>query len=98
LVTHNPIVAAATQRILRIEDGTIAAAYTPAELERAGEGRAVSFVDQMRQRVKKLEKELAGLDDQFHRGKITGDDYTNERLRLKAAIRGLEDEIHRHGG
>jgi putative ABC transport system ATP-binding protein len=98
LVTHNPIVAAATRRILRIEDGTIAAAYTPAELERAGEGRAVSFVDQMGQRVKKLEKELIGLDEQFRRGKITGDDYTNERLRLKAAIRGLEDEIHRHGG
>lgn len=98
LVTHNPIVAAASQRILRIEDGTIAAAYTPAELERAGEGRAVSFVDQMQQRVKKLEKELGSLDDQFRRGKITGDDYTNERLRLKAAIRGLEDEIHRHGG
>jgi putative ABC transport system ATP-binding protein len=98
LVTHNPIVAAATQRILRIEDGTIAAAYTPAELEKAGEGRAVSFVDQMRQRVKKLEKELGSLDEQFRRGKMTGDDYTNERLRLKAAIRGLEDEIHRHGG
>ena len=98
LVTHNPIVAAATQRILRIEDGTIAAAYTPAELERAGEGRAVSFVDQMRQRVKKLEKELAALDEKFRRGKMTGEDYTEERLRLKAAIRGLEDEIHRHGG
>jgi putative ABC transport system ATP-binding protein len=98
LVTHNPIVAAATKRILRIEDGVIQAAYTPAELERAGEARAVGFVEQMQQRVKKLEKELAALDEKFRRGKMKGDDYTEERLRLKAAIRGLEDEIHRHGG
>jgi putative ABC transport system ATP-binding protein len=98
LVTHNPIVAAATQRILRIEDGVIQASYMPAELERAGEAKAGSFADQLRQRVKKLEKELAGLDEQFRRGKMTGDEYTEERLRLKAAIRGLEDEIHRHGG
>jgi putative ABC transport system ATP-binding protein len=98
LVTHNPIVAAASQRILRIEDGVIQASYLPAELERAGEARAGSFADQLRQRIKKLEKELAGLDEQFRRGKMTGDEYTEERLRLKAAIRGLEDEIHRHGG
>lgn len=98
LVTHNPIVAAATERILRIDDGVIKAAYTPAELESGAEGRTVSYVDQMRQRIKKLNAELADLDEKFRNEAVTGDEYVEERLRLKAAIRGLEDEVHRHGG
>ncbi len=98
LVTHNPLVAAASERILRIDDGVIKAAYTPAELEAGAEGRSVSYVDQMRQRIKKLTKELKDLDTKFKKGKVTGDEYVDERLRLKAAIRGLEDEVHRHGG
>lgn len=98
LVTHNPLVAAATERILRIDDGVIKAAYTPAELEAGAEGRTVSYVDQMRQRIKKLNAELTALDRKFREEKIAGDAFVEERLRLKAAIRGLEDEIHRHGG
>ncbi len=98
LVTHNPLVAAATERILRIDDGVIKAAYTPAELEAGAEGRTVSYVDQMRQRIKKLKAELSDLDKKFKSGDVTGDEYVEERLRLKAAIRGLEDEVHRHGG
>ena len=98
LVTHNPIVAAATQRILRIEDGVIKAAYTPAELESDAEGRTVSYVDQMRQRIRKLNAELEELDEKFRDSVVSGDEYVEERLRLKAAIRGLEDEVHRHGG
>ncbi len=98
LVTHNPIVAAATERILRIDDGVIKAAYTPADLEADAEGRVVSYVDQMRQRIKNLNSEMKTLDKKFRDGKLTGDEFVEERLRLKAAIRGLEDEIHRHGG
>ncbi len=98
LVTHNPLVAAATERILRIDDGVIKAAYTPAELEAGAEGRTVSYVDQMRQRIKKLKAELSDVDKKFKSGDVTGDEYVEERLRLKAAIRGLEDEVHRHGG
>ena len=98
LVTHNPIVAAATERILRIDDGVIKAAYTPAELESDAEGRTVSYVDQMRQRIRKLNTELEELDEKFRDSIVSGDEYVEERLRLKAAIRGLEDEVHRHGG
>ena len=98
LVTHNPLVAAASERILRIDDGVIQAAYTPAELESGAVGRTVSFVDQIRQRIKKLNGELSDLDKKFRKGEVTGDEYVEESLRLKAAIRGLEDEVHRHGG
>jgi len=98
LVTHNPLVAAATERILRIDDGVIKAAYTPAEFEADGEGRTVSFVDQLQQRIRKLAAELSTLDERFKKSEVDGDEYVEERLRLKAAIRGLEDEVHRHGG
>lgn len=97
MVTHNPLVAAATERILRIEDGVIKASYSPAELEAGREGLAVSYVDQLRRRIKKLEEELAAADKKIRKGEISGDEYVEERLRLKAAIKGLEDEIHRHG-
>ncbi len=97
MVTHNPLVAAATERILRIEDGSIKASYTPADLEAGGEGSAVSFVDQLRRRITKLQKELEKVDEKFRKGEISGDEYVDERLRIKSAIKGLEDEIHRHG-
>ncbi|MFX1561774.1 MAG: ABC transporter ATP-binding protein [Promethearchaeota archaeon] len=97
MVTHNPLVAAATERILRIEDGTIKASYTPADLEAGGETLAVSYVDQLRRRITKLQSELGVVDEKFRKGEISGDEYVDERLRLKSAIKGLEDEIHRHG-
>ena len=52
----------------------------------------------MHQRVRKLETELKALDTKFKKGEVNGDEYVDERLRIKAAMRGLEDEIHRHGG
>ena len=97
MVTHNPLVAAATNQILRIEDGVIKSVYTPAELEAGAEGAAVSYVDKLRTRVKRLKGELAALDKKIQQGRIDGDHYVEERLRLKSAIRGLEDEMHRHG-
>jgi putative ABC transport system ATP-binding protein len=95
MVTHNPIVAAATRRILRIEDGIIAGTYTPAQMG-ANVG-TVNYVDQLQERIKKLKRELTDLDKRIQQGQINGDDYVKERLRLTASIKGLEDEIHRHG-
>lgn len=96
MVTHNPIVAAATRRILRIEDGTITGTYTPAQMG-ANAGQ-VNYIDQLRERITKLNRELATLDKKIQKGQINGDEYVKERLRLTASIKGLEDEIHRHGG
>ncbi len=96
MVTHNPIVAAATRRILRIEDGTIIGTYTPAQM--GANAGTVNYVDQLRERITKLNRELATLDKRIQKGQINGDEYVKERLRLTASIKGLEDEIHRHGG
>jgi len=96
MVTHNPIVAAATRRILRIEDGIIMGTYTPAQM--GANAGVVNYVDQLQARIAKLKQELVDLDTQIQKGSIKGDVYVKERLRLTASIEGLEDEIHRHGG
>ena len=96
MVTHNPIVAAATRRILRIEDGMIIGTYTPAQM--GANAGTVNYVDQLRDRITKLNRELDSLDKRIQKGQINGDEYVKERLRVTASIKGLEDEIHRHGG
>lgn len=95
MVTHDPRVARVADRILRIEDGMIKAALTPAQiLEPAA---AVSYVDQLRARVADIEAQLQKLDEDFRAGKIGGDEYTEQRQRLKQTKAGLEDELHRMG-
>jgi len=95
MVTHDPNVARKADRILRIEDGTIKAALTPAQvLEPVA---AISYVDQLRARLADIETQLQKLDKDFKAGKIGGDEYTEQRQRLKQTKAGLEDELHRMG-
>jgi len=95
MVTHDPNVARQGDRILRIEDGTIKAALTPAQiLEPVA---AVSYMDQLRARLTDIETQLQQLDKDFKSGKISGDEYAEQRLRLKQTKSGLEDELHRMG-
>lgn len=81
MVTHDPSVARAADRILRIEDGVIKAALTPAQILEPS--TTVSYVDRLRARIADIEAELRGLDEDFRSGKITGDEYTERRQRLK---------------
>jgi len=95
MVTHDPNVAREGDRILRIEDGAIKAALTPAQiLEPAA---AVSYMDQLRARLTDIEAQLTQLDKDFKAGKISGDEYAEQRQRLKQTKAGLEDELHRMG-
>lgn len=95
MVTHDPNVAREGDRILRIEDGTIKAALTPAQiLEPVA---AVSYMDQLRARLADIETQLQQLDKDFKADKISGDEYAEQRLRLKQTKSGLEDELHRMG-
>ncbi len=95
MVTHDPRVARVADRILRIEDGMIKAALTPAQvLEPAA---ATSYVDQLKSRIADIEAQLQKLDEDFRAGKISGDEYTEQRQRLKQTKAGLEDELHRMG-
>ncbi len=94
LVTHNPLVAAACPRILRIEDGQIHGSYTPAQLESR---TPIGYLDSLRRRVEEFDAALQQLDQQFHAAKITGDQYATERTKLLAAKHAFLDEIHRYG-
>ncbi len=97
MVTHDPRVATAADRIFRIEDGVIKASLTPAQMtEEAGAG-GTSYVDQLRGRLQDVDAQLSGLDEEFRQGRISGDEYVEQRQRLKQLRLGIQDELQRHG-
>jgi putative ABC transport system ATP-binding protein len=95
MVTHDPNVARHANRILRIEDGTIKAALTPAQIIEPTS--AISYVDQLRARVDSIDIQLRQLDEDFRASKMGGDEYAEQRQRLKQIKASLEDELNRMG-
>ena len=95
MVTHDPSIARAADRILRIEDGMIKASFTPTQLMEAA--TAISYVDQIRARIADIDAQIEKLDKDFKAGKISGDEYVEQRQRLKQTRDGLRDELHRMG-
>jgi len=95
MVTHDPNIARHTDRILRIEDGTIKAALTPAQILEPT--AAVSYIDQLKSRLADIDAQLEKLDRDFKKGKLGGDEYAEQRQRLKQTKAGLQDELHRMG-
>jgi len=95
MVTHDPSVARAADRILRIEDGVIKMALTPSEV--IAEEKAVSYIDQLRARTAEIEAQLQQLDKDFKAGKISGDQYVERRQSLKQMKDSLKEELHRMG-
>ena len=95
MVTHDPNVARHADRILRIEDGTIKAALTPAQILESA--TAIPYVDQLKSRLADIDNQLVQLDNDFRADKIDGDQYAEQRQRLKQTKTGLLDELHRMG-
>ena len=95
MVTHDPSVARAADRILRIEDGVIKVALTPSEV--IAEEKAVSYIDQLRARIAEIDAQLQQLDEDFKAGKISGDEYVERRQNLKHMKDSLQEELHRMG-
>jgi putative ABC transport system ATP-binding protein len=95
MVTHDPSVARAADRILRIEDGVIKMALTPSEV--IAEEKAVSYIDQLRARIAEIDAQLEQLDEDFKVGKISGDEYVQRRQNLKQMKDSLKEELHRMG-
>ena len=95
MVTHDPSVARVTDRILRIEDGVIKMALTPSEA--IVEEKAVSYTDQLKARVNEINSHLLQLDKDFKANKITGDEYTEQRTKLKQTLESLREELSRMG-
>jgi len=95
MVTHDSNVARTANRILKIEDGIISAALTPAQVVK--DETAVSYVDQLRARITDIDKQLMKLDKDFRTAKIDGDEYVKRRQSLKQTRAGLDEELHRMG-
>jgi putative ABC transport system ATP-binding protein len=95
MVTHDPSVARAADRILRIEDGVIKMALTPSEVMVKEE--TVSYVDQLRARVAEINVQLEQLDRDFRSEKMGGDEYVQKRQSLKQIKDSLREELSRMG-
>ncbi len=96
MVTHDPSVARASDRILRIEDGLIKTALAPSEVVKE-KAAAFSYVDQLRARITEINGELDQLDSDFRSEKICGDDYVQKRQSLKHIKDSLKEELSRMG-
>jgi len=95
MVTHDPSVARAAHRILRIEDGVIKMTLAPSEA--IVEERAVSYTDQLRARIGEINEQMLQLDEAFRSSKISGDEYTEKRIKLKQTLGSLREELSRMG-
>lgn len=95
MVTHDPTVARAADRILKIEDGNIKATLTPAQTMKEDSGD--SYVNQLRARLDEIEVQLVKLDKDFKTGKIDGDKYVERRQVLKQTRISFNEELHRMG-
>lgn len=95
LVTHDPSVARASNRILRIEDGVIKAEVTPTMIT---EGAAsLTIIDQLKNKIAEIDGQIVKLDSDFKADKITGDAYMAARLKLSQARESFKEELHRLG-
>ena len=94
MVTHDPVVSRAADRILRIQDGII-------EADTASVGAEVdvpaSYVDMLRSRIEEIDTQLADLDDSFRREELTGEGYVERQTGLRGTRTVLVDELHRLG-
>jgi putative ABC transport system ATP-binding protein len=95
MVTHDPSVARAADRILRIEDGVIKMALTPSEAIVKEE--TISYVDQLRARISEITVQLEQLDKDFRSEKMGGDEYVQKRQSLKQIKDSLREELSRMG-
>src|SRR5229473_5168016 len=93
MVTHDQNVARAADSIMRIEDGEIKATLSPSQI--AGQDASTSYIDILRGRMSELGKQLHQLDEDFKTGRVSGDEYAEQRVRLKQIKAGIQDELQR---
>jgi putative ABC transport system ATP-binding protein len=95
MVTHDPNVARASHRILRIEDGVIKTSLAPSDV--AGKEHAGSYVEHLKERITEINTQLTELDSDFRGEKISGDEYVQKRQSLKGIRDSLKEECSRMG-
>jgi len=94
MVTHDPRVARAAGRILRIQDGIISTDVAPSE--EAAPTQA-SYTDMLRARITSIDGQLAELDAEFRRGAVSSDEFLERMTAIKKTREVLREELHRLG-
>jgi len=94
MVTHDPAVSRAADRILRIQDGVVKTEMAPMK---EGAEEPTSYADMLRRRIAEIDVQLSGLDGEFRQGKITGDSFVERQTGLKRTRTVLVEELHRLG-
>ena len=96
LVTHDPAVARAGDRIQRITDGRITGEFEPASLKEGGRHQEI-VASYLRQRLEDIQTQLNQLDRKMKRRSIAGEEYARRRRHLRTASQILKEELHRLG-
>jgi hypothetical protein len=94
MVTHDPRVARAASRILRIQDGVIATDVAPSE---EAAPTQTSYTDMLKARITNLDAQLLSLDSEFRKGLISSDQFVERQTNLKKTREVLGEELHRLG-
>ncbi len=94
MVTHDPRVARAASRILRIQDGVIATDVAPSE---EATPTQTSYTDMLKARITNIDGQLTNLDAEFRKNLISSDQFVERQTSLKKTREVLLDELHRLG-
>ena len=94
MVTHDPRVARAASRLLRIQDGVLATDVTPGE---EAAPTQTNYTDMLKSRLTNLDTQLVSLDAEFRKGVITSDQFVERQTGLKRTKDVLSEELHRLG-
>jgi putative ABC transport system ATP-binding protein len=94
MVTHDPRVARAASRLLRIQDGVLATDVAPSE---EAAPTQTSYTDMLKARLTNLDMQLVSLDAEFRKGVVTSDQFVERQTNLKRTKDVLSEELHRLG-
>ena len=94
MVTHDPRVARAAGRILRIQDGVIATDVAPSD---EAVPTQTTYTDMLKARIASIDAQLVSLDAEFRKSLITSDQFVERQTGLKRTREVLGDELHRLG-
>ncbi len=94
MVTHDPRVARASGRLLRIQDGVLATDVAPSEESAPTQS---SYTDMLKARLASIDNQLRELDAEFRQGVVSSDQFVERQTALKKTRDVLSEELHRLG-
>ena len=95
MVTHDPTVARACNRILRIEDGVIKSETVPTTV---AEGTTpLTIIDYLKNKIAEIDTQIVQLEADFKADKMTSDSYVSAKLKLSQTRESFKEELHKLG-